>query len=81
MEQRIERHLASLLARPRTRAHAFHAPSQAPVFHGYSVSFWVEMEKRPPLPSLKECLASAHIEIRSAEFDAPQTLVSRVSVA
>lgn len=72
VEQRIDRHLASLLASTPARAPM---PSmrltQAPVFHGYSVSFWVEMEQRPPLPDLERALASAHIEIRSAEFDAP----------
>ena len=44
---------------------------QAPVFHGYSLSFWVELEQRPTLSDLERALASAHIEVRSAEFDAP----------
>lgn len=76
VEQRIERHLASLLAASGSRA----APmpslrvSQAPVFHGYSLSLWVEMEKRPDVPEIEECLAAPHIEVRSAEFDAPSNV-------
>ena len=45
--------------------------TQAPVFHGYSISLWVELEQRPDLPELETVIASSHIEVRSAEFDAP----------
>jgi aspartate-semialdehyde dehydrogenase len=75
IEQRIERHLASLLLRtgkdlpmPSLRL------TQAPVFHGYSLSFWVELEPRPDITELEEALASSHIEVRSAEFDAPSNV-------
>ena len=72
IEQRIERHLASLLATTNMNTPM---PSlrltQAPVFHGYSLSFWVELAERPDVSDLEETLASSHIEVRSAEFDAP----------
>jgi aspartate-semialdehyde dehydrogenase len=72
VEQRIDRHLASLLASTQARVPM---PSmrltQAPVFHGYSISFWVEMEQKPELTELEGALASAHIEVRSTDFDAP----------
>ena len=75
VEQRIERHLASLLA---SAGATVPMPSmrltQAPVFHGYSISFWVEMERRPELPELEKSIASSHIEVRSAEFDAPSNV-------
>ena len=45
--------------------------TQAPVFHGYSLSFWIELEKRPDVTESRRRLASPHIEVRSAEFDAP----------
>ena len=46
--------------------------TQAPVFHGYSLSFWVEMETEARRHRDREsALASPHIEVRSAEFDAP----------
>jgi aspartate-semialdehyde dehydrogenase len=75
IEQRIERHLASLLL---STGKDLRMPSmrliQAPVFHGYSLSFWVELEPRPNLADLEEALASSHIEVRSAEFDAPSNV-------
>ncbi len=54
IEQRLERHLASLLA-----AHAaIPMPSlrliQAPVFHGHSFSVWVEFEENPEIAALAQ---------------------------
>jgi aspartate-semialdehyde dehydrogenase len=72
VEQRIERHLVSLLA---SAGAGVPMPSlrltQAPVFHGYSISFWVEMEQRPELAEFEESLADSYIEVRSADLDAP----------
>ena len=37
---------------------------QAPVFHGYSLSVWVEFEQNPGSAALAEALASAGIDVR-----------------
>jgi aspartate-semialdehyde dehydrogenase len=67
VEQRLERHLASLL-------HAFPAipmPSlrvlQAPVFHGHSVSVWVEFEEHLAAGDLSGALANAGFDVRPDE--------------
>ncbi len=73
-EQRIERDLATLLSRQSNRA-AIPMPSirlvQAPVFHGYSLSLWVEFEADVNSEDLSEALATAQIEVRSADQEAP----------
>ncbi len=71
IEGRIRAHLATLLA----RAGAVPMPSlrlvQAPVFHGYSISLWVEFKSRHKLPALIKSLASEQIEIRAAGEEPP----------
>jgi len=73
-EQRIERDLATLLSRHPNRA-VIPMPSirlvQAPVFHGYSLSVWVEFETDVNQEELGETLATAQIEVRSAEQEPP----------
>jgi aspartate-semialdehyde dehydrogenase len=68
IERRIERHIATLLDHPPM-------PSlrlvQAPVFHGYSISLWVEFEKAPNAAGLGEPLTSAGIDVRGADLEAP----------
>jgi aspartate-semialdehyde dehydrogenase len=63
VEQRMERHLASLLA-----AHpGIPMPSlcliQAPVFHGHSFSVWVEFEDNPGAETLGRALAEAGLDV------------------
>ncbi|MGH9665207.1 MAG: Asd/ArgC dimerization domain-containing protein, partial [Bryobacteraceae bacterium] len=71
IEARIDRHLATLLSR------GSHAPMpslrlvQAPVFHGYSFSVWVEFEENPGAVVLSEALASAQIEVRGTDDEPP----------
>lgn len=71
MEARIDRHLATLLAR---RGHAV-MPSvrlvQAPVFHGYSISAWLEMEAPAEARDVAGALASAEIDVRTGDQEAP----------
>lgn len=74
VEHRVEKHLASLLAVVKNVPMPSLRLTQAPVFHGYSLSFWIELEKRPDVTEIEECLASPHIEVRSAEFDAPSNV-------
>ena len=64
IEQRVEKHLASLLAAwpgvpmPSVRL------IQAPVFHGHSISAWVEFEENPGADSLAKALAAAGLDVR-----------------
>ena len=73
-ELRIERHLASLLALPGEGQDA-PMPSlrllQAPVFHGYSFSAWVEFESNPGVETLENSLATDSIEVRSRDVEPP----------
>ncbi|HEX4811067.1 MAG TPA: Asd/ArgC dimerization domain-containing protein [Bryobacteraceae bacterium] len=72
-EQRIERHLATLLSRQKVPSVPM--PSirliQAPVFHSYSISAWVEFESPMSAAPLAEALASAQIEVRDANQETP----------
>jgi aspartate-semialdehyde dehydrogenase len=78
VEQRIARHLSTILSR-RANHHALPSPSlrvvHAPVFHGYSISLWVEFEGRANAESAGEALASAQVEVRTAG-DAPDNVGS-----
>jgi aspartate-semialdehyde dehydrogenase len=73
-ELRIERHLATLLALPGDGEDA-PIPSlrliQAPVFHGYSFSAWVEFEGNPGVEALESGLTSDSIDVRDAESEPP----------
>jgi aspartate-semialdehyde dehydrogenase len=73
-ELRIERHLATLLALPGEGSGA-PLPSlrliQAPVFHGYSISAWVEFDGNPGVEALEASLAAGSIEVRTGEFEPP----------
>jgi aspartate-semialdehyde dehydrogenase len=76
-ELRIERHLASLLALPGDGEGA-PMPSlrliQAPVFHGYSFSAWVEFRDAPDLEALESSLSVEAIEVRGGEFEPPNNV-------
>jgi aspartate-semialdehyde dehydrogenase len=73
-ELRIERHLATLLGLPGEGGGA-PLPSmrliQAPVFHGYSISAWVEFDGNPGVEALEAGLAAGSIEVRTGEFEPP----------
>jgi aspartate-semialdehyde dehydrogenase len=64
IEQRVERHLASLLAAwpgvpmPSLRV------VQAPVFHGHSFSVWAEFETNPDAAALARELARQGVDVR-----------------
>jgi aspartate-semialdehyde dehydrogenase len=77
LEQRVERHLATILGSNRSLA-SIPMPSiraiAAPVFHGYSVSLWVEFETDIDAVSIEEALASARIEVRGREDTAPDAV-------
>lgn len=76
VEQRIEMHLATLLGAQRKLA--IPMPSlrliQAPVFHGYSISLWIEFQSDIEAGALGEALASAQIEVRGQNEEAPNNV-------
>lgn len=70
-ESRIERHLATLLS----LAGGAPMPSlrliQAPVFHGHSISAWVEFAAKPAVEELEQALDGGPIDVRRAGTDPP----------
>lgn len=74
VEERIERHLASLL----DRTDGVPMPSlrliQAPVFHGYTFSFWVDFDESVTAEEIEEALAGELIDVRTAEVEAPDNV-------
>lgn len=74
IEERIERHLASLLE----RSEAVPMPSirliHAPVFHGYSFSFWVEFEDSPTVRDIEDVLSDAPFDLRSSDLEPPNNV-------
>jgi aspartate-semialdehyde dehydrogenase len=73
-ELRIERHLATLLDLP-GEGEGAPMPSlrviQAPVFHGYTFSAWVEFEDNPGVEALESGLMADGIEVRGPETEPP----------
>jgi len=76
-EMRIERHLASLLGLPGD-GEGVPMPSlrliQAPVFHGYTFSAWVEFEENPGVEAIENGLAFGAIDVRTGELDPPNNV-------
>ena|SRR5665213_2230714 len=74
IELKIDRHLASLLATSDKEGGA-PMPSlrliQAPVFHGYSMSAWVEFEENPGLDRIFQSLGSSNIDVRGTDHEPP----------
>ena len=70
IELKIDRHLASLLA-----SSGAPMPSlrliQAPVFHGYSISAWVEFEENPGMEAIFQALSSVNIDVRTRDHEPP----------
>jgi aspartate-semialdehyde dehydrogenase len=77
VEQRIERDLATILASEQDLG-TCPMPSlrvvAAPVFHGYSLSLWVEFETNIRAEELGEALASAQIEVRDSSQEGPDNV-------
>lgn len=74
VERRIERDFATIISGQSERQ-TVPIPSlrliQAPVFHGYSLSIWVEFDGAIHAQALREALASAQIEVRGETDEAP----------
>lgn len=71
VERRIDRHLATLLSRGGGAPRPSIRLAQAPVFHGYSFSVWVELPENPGEEALARELAGPGIEVRSADVEPP----------
>jgi aspartate-semialdehyde dehydrogenase len=71
LEVKIDRHLATLLAGAGVTPMPSIRLIQAPVFHGYSMSVWVEFEKNPGTEAIVRALASDHIDVRAAGQEPP----------
>jgi aspartate-semialdehyde dehydrogenase len=74
IEQRIDRHLASLL-----HLHgAIPMPSlrlvQAPVMHGYSISLWVELDRLVVQDEVEAALSGPAVDVRSRDLEAPNVV-------
>jgi aspartate-semialdehyde dehydrogenase len=76
-ELRIERHLASLLSLE-GEGEGAPMPSlrviQAPVFHGYTFSAWIEFEDAPEFEALESALGTAGIEVRGEDSGPPNNV-------
>jgi aspartate-semialdehyde dehydrogenase len=74
VEDRIERHLASLLE----RLEGLPMPSlrliQAPVFHGFSFSFWVEFEDAPAASDIEDAMNHDSFDVRAGELEPPNNV-------
>jgi aspartate-semialdehyde dehydrogenase len=78
VEERIERHLASLLE----RLDGVPMPSlrliQAPVFHGYSFSFWIEFwgesQAVPSASDIEDAMSQDPFDIRTADMEPPNNV-------
>lgn len=71
IERRIERHLSTLLGLNGNLPLPSLRVIQAPVFHGHSLSLWVEFEEKPEVKALEEGLQTAQIDVRGAEVESP----------
>ncbi|MFB3829168.1 MAG: Asd/ArgC dimerization domain-containing protein [Bryobacteraceae bacterium] len=71
IEERIERHLATLLSRAGNTPMPSLRLIQVPVFHGHCFSAWIEFEKNPGAATLEETIESDNIEVRAAGDAAP----------
>jgi aspartate-semialdehyde dehydrogenase len=63
IEQRVERHLASLLAAYPTIPMPSLRLIQAPVFHGHSFSVWVEFEENPGAEAVARGLNDSGLDV------------------
>ncbi len=74
IETRIERHLATLLANGSGAPVPSLRLAQAPVFHGYSFSVWMEFAERPSLAALEQVLDESPIDVRTKGAEPPNNV-------
>lgn len=74
IEERIERHLATLLDRVDGPPMPSLKLIQAPVFHGYSFSAWLQFEEAPSAGDIEEALTGASVDVRVAGMEPPSNV-------
>lgn len=74
VEERIEKHLATLLDRFGDIPMPSFRVIQAPVFHGYTMSFWLEFDDAPSPLDVEETLAAAGIDVRREDVTQPDNI-------
>jgi len=47
---------------------------QAPVFHGYSASLWIELDRNPGVAALEQALSDTYIEVRTRDMEPPNNV-------
>ena len=73
-ELRIERHLATLLAALGGAPIPSLRLIQAPVFHGYSISIWVEFEASTGVSAIEAALAGDPVDLRGDDTEPPDVV-------
>ena len=71
LELRIERHAATLLSGSSRAPIPSMRLVQAPVFHGHSISLWVEFEENPGVSEVERVLRSDYIDVRPGDEEPP----------
>ena len=74
IEQRIERHMTTLCGISGLAPLPSLRLIQAPVFHGYSFSFWLEFERNPGVDALEDALSADPIDLRGQGFEPPNNV-------
>jgi aspartate-semialdehyde dehydrogenase len=74
IEDRIERHLATLLERMEGVAMPSLRLIQAPVFHGHSFSFWIDFEDSPAASDLEDALNHDMFDVRTSDLEPPNNV-------
>jgi len=74
VEDRIERHLATLLERMEGPPMPSLRLIQAPVFHGYTFSFWIEFEDAPAVADLEDAMSHDSFDVRTADLEPPNNV-------
>jgi aspartate-semialdehyde dehydrogenase len=74
VEERIERHLASLLERMDDVPMPSIRLLQAPVFHGYTFSFWVDFEDSVTPEEVEEALSGDRFDLRAGDVESPSNV-------
>ena len=72
IQLRIERHLATLLGGRRAAPMPSIRLMQAPVFHGYSISVYVEFKAPPDVRAVADALSSDEVDVRAGRSGAAQ---------
>lgn len=70
-ELRIERHLATLLAVSGGAPIPSLRLTQAPVFHGYGISLWVEFVENPGVSAIEDALEGEPVDLRTGDTEPP----------